>query len=176
MLNLVIRIGNSTAGTVESPFWSYQLGLQGGWIPTDPRAAIGACGNTSPWQAPLAAWQTGGAGAGSIDPSVSASLPWPPTAISNAGAATVLPQYTATGPVPTLPAPTFTASHTTSFSVGNGWANAQDTQSAYVAIKGCSYPDPWSGVGASVPTAACTGPGAATAKRQVADPSITHLP
>ncbi|EDR10975.1 glycoside hydrolase family 5 protein, partial [Laccaria bicolor S238N-H82] len=39
------KIGNSSvSGTVETPAWSYQLGLENGWMPKDPRQAIGACG------------------------------------------------------------------------------------------------------------------------------------
>lgn len=38
------RIGNSTElGYAPSPFWHYQLGLQQGWIPKDPRTAGGYC-------------------------------------------------------------------------------------------------------------------------------------
>ena len=176
------RIGNSTAnpndplgGTIQAPFWSYQLGLQQGWLPTDPRTASGACNNTNPWSPPLAAWQTGGAGAGSMNPSATATLVWPPATISNAGPASLLPTYTSTGTVPTLAVPTFTATNpATTFSAGNGWQNAQDTGGAYVSIVGCTYPDPWSGVGAPMPTAACGG-GAAATKREAAPALITPL-
>ncbi|KAF8509917.1 glycoside hydrolase family 5 protein [Gautieria morchelliformis] len=188
------KIGNSTAGTsdplagtVQAPFWSYQLGLQQGWIPTDPRSAAGACKNSNPWTGPLAAWQTGGSGAGSLAPSATSSLVWPPAAISNAGPASLLPTYTPTGTIPTLAVPTFTASSpATTFSAGNGWANAQDTGGAFVPISGCSYPDPWSGVGAPVPTAPCSGSGggaaaasavttAAATKREAAPPLVTLM-
>jgi hypothetical protein len=38
------RIGNSTElGYPPSPMWHYQLGLQQGWIPSDPRSAGGFC-------------------------------------------------------------------------------------------------------------------------------------
>jgi len=38
------KIGNSTVlGTSSSPLWHYQLGVQQGWIPKDPREAIGHC-------------------------------------------------------------------------------------------------------------------------------------
>ena len=185
------RIGNSTAGTsdplagtVQAPFWSYQLGLQQGWIPADPRSVSGACKSTNPWAGPLAPWQTGGSGAGSIDPSVTATLPWPPVSISNAGPVSLLPTYTSTGTVPTLAVPTFTGSNpATTFSAGSGWNNAQDTGGAFVAVAGCTYPDPWSGVGAPVPTAPCGGAAgsvastAATAvtKREAAPALITPM-
>jgi len=163
------KIGNSTTtGTVLAPFWSYQLGLVQGWIPTDPRAAVGACKNSSPWQGPLQSYQTGGAGAGNIPASVSVSLVFPPATISNAGPASVLPSLTPTGPIPTLAPPIITAADpATTFNAGNGWANAQDTLGAYVSIAGCSYLDPWNGVGAPLPTAPCPNPNA------VAAPAVT---
>ncbi|KAJ6563286.1 hypothetical protein DFH09DRAFT_1315470 [Mycena vulgaris] len=41
-------IGKAADGVVRSPLWSYQLGLEGVWMPADPRAAAGtegsACG------------------------------------------------------------------------------------------------------------------------------------
>jgi aryl-phospho-beta-D-glucosidase BglC (GH1 family) len=170
------KIGNSSvSGTVEAPAWSYQLGLQEGWMPTDPRTANGACNNQNPWAGPLAPWQTGGAGAGQIPASISASFTWPPTLISNAGAATLLPSYTPTGTVPTLPAPTFSPTGTASKSVinaGDGWQNPSDTAGAMVAISSCSYLDPWIGPDAQPPSPLCSG---AAAKRNF-EPRITPPP
>jgi hypothetical protein len=38
------KIGNSTQlGYAPSPFWHYKLGVENGWIPTDPRTAGGYC-------------------------------------------------------------------------------------------------------------------------------------
>ena len=38
------KIGNSTGPIPEpNPFWHYRLGLREGWIPNDPRKAIGLC-------------------------------------------------------------------------------------------------------------------------------------
>ncbi|KZT28462.1 glycoside hydrolase family 5 protein [Neolentinus lepideus HHB14362 ss-1] len=168
------KIGNSTVtGKVESPAWSYQLGLQNGWMPKDPRSADGTCGNTAPWSPPLQPSQTGGAGAGSIPASVSASLAWPPTSISNAGAVTALPSYTQTGSVPTLTAGTFSASGTATISAGNGWANSADTASMYVAISTCSYLDPWVGPSAAPPSPLCSG---AAKRAPVPEPLITAPP
>ncbi|KAH0830445.1 exo-beta-1,3-glucanase [Lanmaoa asiatica] len=105
------KIGASSAsGVVESPQWSYSLGLQNGWMPLDPRTASGVCANQGIWSPPLQPWQTGGAGAGQIPASVSNEYAWPPATISNAGAVTSLPSYTPTGTVATLPPPTFTVS------------------------------------------------------------------
>ena len=51
------KIGNSsTTGKVEAPFWSYKLGLEQGWMPKDPREAIGTCGGASPFKGPLESW------------------------------------------------------------------------------------------------------------------------
>lgn len=41
------KVGNSTTlGYPSSPMWHYRLGLQEGWIPSDPRVAGGYCGGT----------------------------------------------------------------------------------------------------------------------------------
>lgn len=97
-------------------------------------------------------WQTGGAGAGTIAPSFTSQFPWPPASISNAGApGSLLPVYTPTGTVVTLPPPTLTPSPSKSVDVGNGWFNTKDTASAPTAIAGCSYPDAWDAVGVAVP-------------------------
>ncbi|KAG6850605.1 hypothetical protein H0H93_011273 [Arthromyces matolae] len=158
------KIGNSSVtGTVETPHWSYQLGLQHGWMPTDPRSAIGYCGNSNPWSPPLAAWQTGGTGAGNIPASVTSSLAWPPAAITNGGPIASLPAYTQTGTIVTLPVPTFTttatavaASSTGTADAGSGWANSADTSGMAVSIPSCSYLDPWVGPTASPPSPLCS--------------------
>ncbi|KAG6811733.1 hypothetical protein H0H92_006085 [Tricholoma furcatifolium] len=150
------KIANSSAGIVESPLWSYQLGLENGWMPTDPRTALGTCdslGVSGPiFDGTFQPWQTGGAGAGTIAASSTSSYPWPPATISNAGAAaSLLPTYTPTGTVATLAPPTLTASVTASINLGNGWYDAQDTVLAPTAIAGCTYPDAWDAVDVTVP-------------------------
>ncbi|KZS99132.1 glycoside hydrolase [Sistotremastrum niveocremeum HHB9708] len=179
------KIGNSTVtGKVESPFWSYQLGLQQGWIPTDPRSAVGTCQklghSADQFQPPLQSWQTGGAGAGNIPASVQHAIQWPPTTMSFATDVTLLPSYTPTGVNPTLPGPTFTptpsatVTATTTVDPGSGWANPQDTQGAYVEITGCTYPDPWGGLLVPIPNAPCA---AAGSKRGEAEAAlITDAP
>lgn len=145
-------------------------------MPVDPREAAGACGNNSPWQPPLQAWQTGGAGAGNIPASVTSALAWPPTALKNGGPITLLPSYTPTGPIPTLPAPTLTAASgstaTPTVSVGNGWNNPSDTAGVAVEIPGCSYLDPWVDPGTAPPSPLC-GAGAAAPP---ANPVVTPPP
>lgn len=146
---------SSVSGKIESPLWSYQLGLQGGWVPTDPRTATGKCkafgGDTAPFAGTYSAWQTGGAGAGTI--AVSASYPWPPTTLSGVGGDVyaALPTYTPTSSISTLPPPQLTPSA----SQGDGWFNTQDTSSAMITVSGCSYPNAWDSVGAVAPTAPC---------------------
>ncbi|KAI0341763.1 glycoside hydrolase [Trametopsis cervina] len=166
------KIGNSSVtGKVESPAWSYQLGLEEGWMPKDPRKASGTCGNSSPFQPPLQSWQLGGQGADQIPAAFSSSYAWPPTTIANAGSATLLPTYTQTGPIPTLAAPTFTSA--SAVNVGNGWANTADNSGIAVAIPTCSYLDPWVGA-ADPPSPLCGGPAAKRAP--VPTPIITPAP
>ncbi|KAJ3731574.1 glycoside hydrolase family 5 protein [Lentinula guzmanii] len=157
------KIGNSTANNrVESPLWSYQLGVQGGWIPTDPREATGVCaaqGVSQPWNQTFQSWQTGGAGAGTIAATATAEFGiWPPVQISGVAADQMafVPTYTPTGSVATLPPPTLTAT-TRSVSEGNGWFDLSDTTSAATAIAGCSYPDAWDAISATVPATVCGG-------------------
>lgn len=170
------KIGNSsTSGVVESPQWSYQLGLQNGWMPADPRVASGTCANQGIWSPPLQAWQTGGAGAGQIAAAVTSSYTWPPAQISNAGAVSLLPSYTPTGTVATLPPPTFTYSSAhgvKTASAGDGWENPSDTASGMVGIASCSYLNPWIGT-APPPSPLCSS--GATA-RAVPAPLITAVP
>ncbi|KAI0751685.1 glycoside hydrolase superfamily [Daedaleopsis nitida] len=143
------KIGNSSvSGKVEAPFWSYQLGLENGWIPTDPREALGLCSqlnfpSNNPWNGSYKPYQTGGPGAGTIDATALASFSqYPPPALSNVNGAdpAQLAMYTATSAVPTLPTPTFSAATVTA---GDGWADSADTSLAAVPIAGCAYPDAW---------------------------------
>jgi glucan 1,3-beta-glucosidase len=162
------QVANSTAGHVQAPLWSYQLGLQGGWMPTDPREASGICAargvaQDTPFDGNYLPWQTGGAGAGTIASSAAASvLPWPPASINGQANAALLPTYTSTGTIATLPPPTFTPSPTGSIHVGDGWFNSADTAGGITTVQGCSYPNPWSAENVPVPTA-CSGGAAAAA-------------
>jgi len=147
------KIGNSSvSGKVESPAWSYQLGINNGWLPLDPREATGTCGNTDPWTPPLQSWQTGGAGAGNVPANLNPA--WPPGNIANGGAVNQLPAYTPTGAVPTLPPATYTNKN---INPGSGWNNPQDQAGLYVPIPGCTYLDPWVGANAAPPVPLCPG-------------------
>ncbi|KIO15527.1 glycoside hydrolase family 5 protein, partial [Tulasnella calospora MUT 4182] len=131
------KIGaSSLTGKVETPMWSYQLGLEQGWIPADPSEAVGTCGNTSPAQ-PLTPQMIGAAGTGEITAAYKAQFPWPPTTVLPALNPDNVRAYTATGPIPTLPVPTG-ASPTV-----DGWFDAADNRPIYTPVAGCTYPDAW---------------------------------
>ena len=151
------KIGASAAGSVQAPLWSYQLGLTGGWMPTDPRDARGACATFgevgSALEVAYEPWQTGGGGPGLAESATEGVMPWPPSLLNAPTGASALPQYTRTGTPVTLPPATATASVTAS--VGSGWAYAQDTGPAVTPIPGCAYPDAWDAVGAQVPVSGC---------------------
>ncbi|EJD38716.1 glycoside hydrolase [Auricularia subglabra TFB-10046 SS5] len=149
------KIGPSLrTGRVQAPLWSYSLGLENGWMPTDPREAIGHCASRGvaidPAQAfngVLAPTATGAPGAPrTIDPASLATVrPWPPTQLGQvAGDGIAFPTYTPTGTINTLPPPTGTPKLT-------GWTNPQDTTPVAVPIAGCTYPDPWTNPAAPVP-------------------------
>lgn len=149
------RIGDSTVlGTSSSPMWNYKLGRERGWIPKDPRDAVGHCAREigpTPFDGVFPATATGGAGAGVGV----ATLAFPPATIlpSAVGPAAVslLPTYTPTGTLVTLAAPTFTAAP--NVDVGTGWSNQADSELAYVPVSGCVYPDSYSAQDLPVPVA-----------------------
>jgi glucan 1,3-beta-glucosidase len=171
---LRVQIGNSNASTVEAPLWSYQLGLENGWMPPDPRASVGKCAalvsgqsTTSLTTYTYAASQTGGPAAPSAQPpSLAQSFPWPPTTLSSLPPGllypALAPTYTPTGAVSTLPMPSVTKG----VSEGDGWARAADAGGAYTPVAGCSYANAWDSVSAVAPTAAC-GAGATQRRRWV---------
>jgi len=161
------KIGNSTAtGKVEAPFWSYQLALEQGWAPTDPREADGQCDRVGApfnrFTGQLQSWQVGGNGANTI-PTLG-QYKWPPTAVVGFTNAATLPTYTPTGPIPTLPVPTFTdpaADPQKTIDMGDGWKNDNDTTLMSVPDSTCPYPDAWNAQSATVPVC-----GGAAAKRR----------
>lgn len=131
-------------------------------MPKDPRDSQGKCAALGvtpavPFSGTYLPWQTGGDGAGSVPPSVTASFPWPPASIVSAsGPPSVMPQYTPTGSITTLPPPTFTVS-TPSV---DGWYNTGDTAPAPTPIPGCAYPNAWGApADVALPIAGCS-PGA----------------
>ncbi|KDQ16328.1 glycoside hydrolase family 5 protein [Botryobasidium botryosum FD-172 SS1] len=178
------KIGNSSvSGKVESPLWSYQLGLQNGWMPADPRSASGLCasqGVTATFTGTLQPWQTGGASAGTLNAASSAAYSqWPPASLSSIANAAVLPTYTPTGTLITLAVPTFTKPGSKeTIDAGTGWNNKADTQGMMVAVQGCTYPDAWNAQSVAVPVAACTGAaaGAAATRKRFDVPAPTATP
>ncbi|KIO29181.1 glycoside hydrolase family 5 protein [Tulasnella calospora MUT 4182] len=175
------KIGPTLAtGKVAAPFWSYSLGLQEGWMPTDPRSAAGVCaslGVASTPAGPLPATATGGPGAGTISAAFRASYSaWPVTSLADVANAAVLPTYTATGTLKTLPGLTITTpGSTATFDAGSGWFNPGATPlGAHQPIPGCNYPNEYSAQvdQVPIPTAACA---AAKRKRseEPAAPQIT---
>jgi hypothetical protein len=159
------KIGNhSNTDVIGSPLWSYKLGLEQGWVPTDPRQADGICeslGVPGPaFDGTYKPWQTGGAGAGQIAPAVRAQFPWPPAAISGVGGAAVavLPTYTPTGTIATLPPAQLSPTPAHKVNQGNGWTDNSDTAGGPAEIPGCVYPNAWSAEDALVPSVFC-GPG-----------------
>jgi glucan 1,3-beta-glucosidase len=169
------KIGQSIrSNKVETPAWSYQLGLENGWMPKDPRQASGTCGNTDPWTPPLKPWQTGGTGAGlNVQ---SDGLLWPPASISSGGPISSLPSYVPSGTIITLPGPTFTPSSGSNakIDVGSGWVNPSDTRGMYVPIQSCSYLDPWVGPTAAAPPVCSSG--SAEKRGYPPPPMITQRP
>jgi glucan 1,3-beta-glucosidase len=95
------RIGGSLddGGAVMSPFWSYALGWEQGWIPPDPREAVGACARQGHTPArtftDYEPWQTTGAGA-ALPATTTEAYPWPPAEMRGADS------YAPTGAIPTL--------------------------------------------------------------------------
>ncbi|PFH46075.1 glycoside hydrolase family 5 protein [Amanita thiersii Skay4041] len=158
------KIGPAKSGRIETPLWSYQLGLRNGWIPSDPRKAVGKCrsldASSSPFDGKYKPWQTGTPS--SIPALSSSNFPWPPTSIVNAEVpVTLLPTYTNTAPVITLPVPTFTSAPAAVTQSVDGWFNDGDTTGGITTIAGCSYPNEYDGTFSVIPTAPCTGPTAA---------------
>ncbi|KAF9053337.1 glycoside hydrolase family 5 protein [Panaeolus papilionaceus] len=156
------KIAPSLAGRVETPLWSYSLGLENGWIPKDPRTALGMCASLgladTPFDGPFQPWQTGGTPS-TIDSASSTQFPWPPPAITNADVAVdLLPTYTNTGLIITMPPPTFTAAPASVTQPVDGWFNTADTDGGITPIAGCPYPNQYDGIFNVIPTAPCTGP------------------
>ncbi|KAF9260539.1 glycoside hydrolase family 5 protein [Marasmius fiardii PR-910] len=148
------KIGNSSANNrVEAPLWSYQLGLENGWMPTDPREADGYCAKLGITDASFSgqydSWMTGGVGAGTIAAAATVGFSWPPASMSGVppGSMSFLPTYTPTGSVTTLSGPTSASL--------KGWFNGADQTGAPATIAGCSYPDGWNAQDSPVPATRC---------------------
>lgn len=149
------KTGNSLrTGKPTSPMWSYSLGLQQGWMPTNPLAeSSGACAAqasrlgtgvpSATWGSAFQNWQTGRAS--SYSPNT-AAYPWPPQSLVSANRpVSQLPSYTPTMSITPVPKPTFSVTATVSGdptpspTIG-AWYNTDDTTPLYTRIAGCEYP------------------------------------
>jgi len=160
------KIGAAKSGEIETPLWSYQLGYRNGWIPSDPRQAVGMCqsvgySDSSPWDGTFLPWQTGTTS--SIPASSLSNYPWPPPTISHADVpVTLMPTYTDTATVITMPVPTYSSAPRSLTQSFNGWFDSSDTSGGITTVAGCTYPDEYTGSFSVIPTAPCTGPTAGT--------------
>ncbi|CAE6534614.1 unnamed protein product [Rhizoctonia solani] len=146
------RIGASLqTGQVNSPLWSYKLGLERGYMPTDPRTAAGSCGNSNPRTGSFTPHAQN-----TITAAYRAAHPFPPRTIVDATGG--LATYAETGTPIVLPAPEFSGVSVSTTPSGT-WAHD------WAPVAGCAYPDPWNAVGANVPACA-----AGTRKRFVKEP------
>ncbi|KAK7054692.1 hypothetical protein VNI00_003155 [Paramarasmius palmivorus] len=96
---------NSESSADARAMWDYQRGREGGWIPKDPRDAVGYCPSISSFDGVYAASATGG----SLDSTATStnSIPFPPTALATPSGVsgtlmTYLPTLTPTGTWPVL--------------------------------------------------------------------------
>jgi hypothetical protein len=149
-------------------------------MPTDPRIAAGTCAalgvTVQQFDGIYQPYQTGGPGAGTINPvSVSSYGQYPPKTISGltSGATqSLLPTYTSTSAIPKLPPPTF-APNPSSVTIGNGWFDSSDTGLAATEVAGCTYPDAWDAVSSAMPTILCPPTAGPTASVVVAYAATT---
>ncbi|KAF9002759.1 glycoside hydrolase superfamily [Cyathus striatus] len=166
---------SAASGQIETPLWSYQLGVREGWIPTDPRVAFGMCAALgtlpSPFNDTYEPWQTG-AQTSTIAPSSSSMFAFPPQSFAGAVVPlSLMPTYTSTGTILTLPVETFTGAPASVTSAVDGWANPSDTVGGVTTVSGCVYPFEYDGIFSVTPTVPCTGPTAG-----VVGPTITPVP
>lgn len=155
------KIHGAQNGTIGSPLWSYQLGLRNGWIPADPRSSVGKCESLGTAQnlfnQSFLPWETGTPS--SIAASSSSSFTWPPSTISgDVVPNSLLPTYTNTAPIITMPPGTFSGAPSSVTSAVDGWFDKSDTVGGITAIVGCTYPDEYNGIFSVTPTVPCTGP------------------
>ena len=117
---------------------------------------------------------TGGAGAGVIAAAQTSPYPYPPVTLEDTSfSVTLLPSYTSTGAISTLPPPTYTNTKGATINAGNGWFDAQDTLAAPTPIAGCAYPNAWNALSVALPPAGVCGGATAGAGVLTSIPTTT---
>ncbi|KAJ7889851.1 hypothetical protein B0H14DRAFT_3429331 [Mycena olivaceomarginata] len=94
-----LQITEICVGLTRSPLWSYQFGLQTGFMPIDPRDSVGVV--KDPLDGVFSAWQTGSVGAGTLTSvAVQSNGQQPPATLPNAEASAMpLPTHIPTASI-----------------------------------------------------------------------------
>ena len=127
-------------------------------MPSDPRSASGFCESVgytpTLFAGTFSPWQTGTPS--SIPASSSSMYPWLPTSIGNIDVPmSLLPTYTNTATIITLPVPTFTSIPSSVTQGYDGWFDTADSGGGIMTIAGCTYLNEYSATFAVTPTAPC---------------------
>jgi glucan 1,3-beta-glucosidase len=175
------KIQPAQNGTIMTPLWSYSLGLEGGWMPKDPRTSNGTCSSYGydilRFNNQYQPYQVGG-GDGTVVASAQAAFgQWPPPTISAFPPTmdfALAPTYTASAPIETLtvtyPATLTSLATSAKTATATGWWNTNDNRPRYTSVADCVYPDPWT-IGPT--TVVCTG--SATATRGTGTETISAI-
>ena len=134
-------------------------------MPSDPRSASGFCESVgytpTLFDGTFSPWQTGTPS--SIPASSSSMYPWLPASIGNIDVPmSLLPTYTNTATIITLPVPTFTSVPSSVTQGYDGWFDTADAGGGIMTIAGCAYLNEYSATFAVTPTAPCPAPTAPT--------------
>ncbi|KAF8147430.1 hypothetical protein K438DRAFT_1989660 [Mycena galopus ATCC 62051] len=155
------KIGAALNGVVQSPLWSYSLGLENGFMPTHPRDSSASVPRSTSTTTPSTAPSSRGRPAAPVQRDHRAD------AAADLHAHRGVPSLTFITPTPSITAAAIAgasasasradaAAASTTASVGSGWFGAQDTLSVMTPVAGCTYPDAWSALSSTVPPP-CTG-------------------
>ncbi|KAJ7886862.1 hypothetical protein B0H14DRAFT_3431072 [Mycena olivaceomarginata] len=117
-----VQIGPALDGGMLSPLWSYQFGLQTGFMPTDPRHSVGICAALDIVKDPSMMSSARGRRTAQAR---GRSPPRPSSRIAREAPATPLPTHIAAASIACL---TF-----------------------MTPVAGCTYPDTWKAIGSPVP-------------------------
>jgi glucan 1,3-beta-glucosidase len=180
------KIGPALNGTIMAPLWSYQLGLEQGWMPQDPRASEGMCDRAGAGSSKKVVFDTfdgkykpsqTGEGDGKVAETARAAFgQWPPISLKGQPTPTAvggdpgapwraMPTYTQTGTMSALGLTYPPASSTSSAKVTNSGAKTGtgEVRPRFTPVKDCLYPDPYMVTDAGAPTTViCSGAAQAT--------------